>query len=62
MTLATVSNITLALPAPGMQAVMDGPRSGKAVALSNLLRMTFTVVRDLDLHDIRSREMTMTHV
>ena len=59
--LATVSNITLALTAPGMQAVMDGPRSGQAVALSDLLRMTFTVVRDLDSHDIRSREMSMTH-
>ena len=32
------------------------------MALSNLLRMTFTVVRDLDLHDIGSREMSMTHV
>jgi len=41
---------------------MDGPRSGRAVALSKLLRQTFTVVRDLDSHDIRSREMSMTHV
>ena len=45
-----------------MEIVMDGPRSGRAVALSDLLRQTFIVIRDLDSHDIRSREMSMTHV
>ena len=62
MTSASVTNIAFAVPAQGMQSVMDGPRSGRAVALSDLLRQTFTVVRDLDLHDIRSREISMTHV
>ena len=62
MTSASISNITFALPATGMVIVMDGPRSGQAVALSDLLRQTFIVIRDLDLHDIRSREMSMTHV
>jgi len=32
------------------------------VVFSDLLRMTFTVVRDQDSHGIRSREMSMTHV
>jgi hypothetical protein len=59
---ASVTNIAFAAPVLGMQSVMDGARSGRAVALSDLLRMTFTVVRDLDPHDIRSREMSMTHV
>jgi hypothetical protein len=56
MTSATVSNIAFALPAQGMNIVMDGPCSDRAVALSDLLRQTFTVVRDHDLHDIRSRK------
>ena len=59
---ATITNTAFATPAPGMQSVMDGPRSGRAVAFSDLLRMTFTVVRDQDSHDIRSQEMSMTHV
>ncbi len=32
------------------------------MALSDLFRMTFTVVRNQDLHEIRSREMSMNHV
>ena len=59
---ATITTVTFATPAPGMQSVMDGPRSGEAVALSDLLRMTYTVVCDQDLHNIRSREISMTHV
>ncbi len=59
---ATITNVAFAAPAPGMQSVMDGPRSGRAVALSDLLRMTITVVRNLDLQDIRSREISMTQV
>jgi hypothetical protein len=35
---------------------------GKAVALSDLLRQTFIVTRDLDTNDIRSRELSMIHV
>ncbi len=62
MTSAGVSNIAFALPATGMQFVMDSPRSGRAVALSDLLRQTFTVVCNHDSNDIRSREMSMTHV
>jgi hypothetical protein len=62
MSLSRADNITFALPATGIQIVMDGPRSGRAVALSDLLRQTFIVVQDLDSHDIRSREMSMTHV
>ena len=41
---------------------MDGPQSGREVALSDLLRQTFTVVRDHNSNNIRSREMLMTHV
>ena len=48
MTSASISNITFALLATGMVIVMDGPRSGRAVALSDLLRQTFIVTRDLD--------------
>ena len=59
---ASVNNITFALPAAGIQIVMDDPRLGQAVALSNLLRQTFIVIRDLDPNDIRSRELSMTHV
>ena len=62
MNSATVSNVTFALPSPGMEIVMDSPRSGRAVALSELLRQTFIVIRDLDSHAIRSRELSMTHV
>ena len=62
MPLAGVSNIAFALPATGMQVVMDGPRLGRAVVLSDLLRQTFTVVHDHNLNNIRSREMVMTHV
>ena len=62
MSSAGVSNITFALPAPGMEIVMDSLRSGQAVALSDLLRQRFIVIRDLDSHDILSRELSMTHV
>ena len=62
MKTVSVHNITFALPAAGMEIVMDNPRSGRAVALSNLLRQTFIVILDLDLNDIRSRELSMTHV
>jgi hypothetical protein len=41
---------------------MDSPRLGQAVTLSDLLRQTFIVIRDLDSNDIRSRELSMTHV
>ena len=56
------NNVAFALPAPGMQVVMDNPCSGQTVALSNLLRQTFIVTRDLDPNDIRSRELSMIHV
>jgi len=59
---ASVINITFALPAPGMTIVMDSPRSVRAVALSDLLRQTFILIRDLDSNDIWSRELSMTHV
>ena len=59
---ANVNNITFALPVPGMKLVMDSPRSGRAVTLSDLLRQMFIVIRDLDTNDIRSRELSMTHV
>jgi hypothetical protein len=59
---ASVTDVAFAAPAPGMQSVLDSPRSGRAVALSDLFRMTFILVRDHDAHDIRSREMSMTHV
>ncbi len=62
MTLAGISNIAFALPATEMQIVMDGPRSGRSVALSDLLRQTFTVVHDHNSNNIRSREMSLTHV
>ncbi len=48
MTSDTVTNIAFALLEQGMQIVMDSPRSGRAVALFDLLRQTFTVVRDHD--------------
>ena len=41
---------------------MDNPCLGRAVALSDLLKPMFFVTRDLDLNDIRSRELSMTHV
>ena len=59
---ANITNITFALPAAGMQVVMENPRLGRAVALSDLLKQTFIVTRDLDPNDIRSRELSMTHV
>ena len=59
---ANVKNVTFALTAPGMQVVMDNPCSGRAVALSNLLRQPFIMTRDLDLNNIRSRELSMIHV
>ena len=48
---ASVNNITFALLAAGMEIVMDSPRLGQAVALSDLLRQTFIVIRDLDSND-----------
>ena len=60
--LATVNNVTFAQPAAGMQVVMDNPPSGHAVALSDLLRQTLIVTRDLDPNDIRSQELSSTHV
>jgi len=57
-----VNNNAFALPALGMQVVMDNPCSGRAVALSNLLKQAFIVTRNLDLNDIRSRELSMIHV
>ena len=62
MSSAGVHNLAFALPALGMEIVMDSPRSGRAAALLDLLRQTFIVIRDLDSHDIRSRELLMTHV
>ena len=59
---ASINNITFSLPAAGMKIVMDSPRLGRAVALSDLLRQTFIVIRDLDSNDIRSKELSMTHV
>ena len=58
----SLTNIAFAAPAPGMQIVMDNPRSGRPVALSDLLRQTFAVTKDLDPNDIRSRELSMVHV
>jgi hypothetical protein len=58
----SVNNITFALPEPGMTIVMESPCLGRAVALSDLLRQMFIVIRDLDSNDIRSRELSMTHV
>ena len=57
-----ISNVTFAQPAVGMQAVMDNPRLGRAVALSDLLRQTFIMTRDHDPNDKRSRELYMVHV
>ena len=51
-----VTNAKFALPATGMQVVMDNPRSGRAVALSDLLKQTlFIVSRDHEPNDIRSK-------
>ena len=60
--LATITNVSFAQPAAGMQVVMDNPCSGRAVALSNLLRQTFIVTRDHNPNDIRYRELSMIHV
>jgi hypothetical protein len=59
---STVTNVAFAAPAPGMQLVLDSPRSGRAVALSDLFRMTFSLIRDHDGHDVRCREMSLTHI
>ena len=59
---ATISTVTFTQPAAGMQVVMDNPRLGQAVALSDLLRQTFIVTRDHDPNSIRSRELSMVHV
>ena len=59
---ANVTNVTFSLPAVGMQVVMDNPRLGLSVALSDLLRQTFIMTRDLDPIDIRSRELSMINV
>ena len=58
---ANITNVTFALPAAGMQVVMDNPCLGRAVALSDLLKQTFIVTRDLDHNNIRSRELSMIH-
>ena len=62
MRLATINNVTFSQPAAGMQVVMDNPCLGQAVAFSDLLRQTFIVTRDLDPNNIRSQEISMTHV
>ena len=62
MRTSNITNVTFSLPVAGMQVVMDNLRLGRAVALSDLLRQTFIVTKDLDLNDIRSRELSMTHV
>ena len=59
---ALITNVAFALPATGMQVVMDNPRSGRAVDLSDLLKQTFIVTRDHDPNDIRSRELSMVHI
>ena len=56
---ATISTTTLAQPAAGMQVVMDKPRLGRAVSLSDLLRQRLIVNRDNDPNNIRSRELSM---
>ena len=62
MRMSNVSNVTFSLRAAEMQVVMDNPCSRRAVVLSDLLRQTFMVTRDLDSNDIRSKELSMTHV
>ena len=59
---ANITNVTLVQPAAGMQVVMDNPRSGRAVALSDLLRQTFIVTSNHNPNNIRSRELSMVHV
>ena len=59
---ANINKVTFALPALGMQVVMDNPSSGRVVALSNQLRQTFIVTRDLDPNNIRSQELSMIQV
>ena len=59
---ANITNVSFNQPAAGMQVVMDNPRLGRAVALSDLLRQTFIVTRDHDPKNIRSRELSMIHV
>ena len=59
---ANITNVTFSQPAAGMQVVMDSPCSGRAVALSDLLRQTFIVTRDHDPNGIKSRELSMIHV
>ena len=59
---ANITNVTFNQPAAGMQVVMDNPRLGRAVVLSDLLRQTFIVTRDHDPDEIRSWELSMVHV
>ena len=57
-----ISNVTFTQPEAGMQVVMDNPRLGQAVALSNLLRQTFIITKDHNPNNVRSREISMIHV
>jgi hypothetical protein len=57
-----ITNVSFAQPATGMHVVMDNPRSGCAVALSDLLRQTFIVTRTPNPNNIRSREISMVHI
>ena len=62
MNSASIAKVTFALPATGMQVVMDNPRSGRAIALSDLLKQTFIMTRDHNPNNIRSRELSMVHL
>ena len=62
MNYALITNFTFALPATGLQVVVENPCSGRAGALSNLLTQTFIVTWDHEPNNIRSKELSMVHV
>jgi hypothetical protein len=59
---ALLTSVSFAQPATGMQVVLENPRLGRAVALSDLLRQAFILTRDHIPNDIWSREISMVHV
>ena len=57
-----ISNVALAEPSKGMQLVISNERSAQASAFSDVLRKGFGIVKQDNVTDIRSREMSLKNL
>lgn len=61
-TTGAITNVALAEPSKGMQLVISNERSAQASALSDVMRKGFGIVKQDNVTDIRSREMSLKNL